>query len=396
MSERQERRDDEDENDATEEQVYFLGYVRPLTSEETPLTSMFFPSKVGGHPAWLDPVSIPTPDEMRCTKCGKQMAFLLQLYAPFEEYEHSFHRTVFVFCCKDSACNQDASGFKILRSQLPRRNDYYPDTPIDRESCLEEEDITVKIQEKQGVHLCPVCGCRATFLCGRCKSVRYCGPEHQRHHWSNGHKADCAVLQTNPHHKAHTTIAQNAFTFLEFEIETEAEDSWQTLQEKMDLEDSKTYGKYLENTTELTEEEEEDLEETAESMGKAHKDKAFYKFQKLISINPDQCIRYGRFEGARPVWVSEQNQTRESDIPPCESCGGQRVFEFQILPQLLYFLQKKEDPEKLIDFGTLVIYSCSKSCQTKPYQHEFIWRQNIPIPEEDKQQAEADMQDHAP
>ena len=41
------------------------------------------------------------------------------------------------------------------------------------------------------------------------------------------------------------------------------------------------------------------------------------------------------------------------DIPRCENCGGERQFEFQIMPQLLHFLRVDEltllDPNSIPD-----------------------------------------------
>lgn len=43
------------------------------------LTNTYFPSKVGGRPAWLDVESIPSNDRLKCTECGIQLAFLCQV-----------------------------------------------------------------------------------------------------------------------------------------------------------------------------------------------------------------------------------------------------------------------------------------------------------------------------
>lgn len=43
------------------------------------LTNTYFPSKVGGRPAWLDVESIPSNDRLKCTECGTQLAFLCQV-----------------------------------------------------------------------------------------------------------------------------------------------------------------------------------------------------------------------------------------------------------------------------------------------------------------------------
>lgn len=43
------------------------------------LRNTFFPSKVGGRPAWLDVESIPSNNRLKCTECEKQLAFLCQV-----------------------------------------------------------------------------------------------------------------------------------------------------------------------------------------------------------------------------------------------------------------------------------------------------------------------------
>lgn len=37
---------------------------------------------------------------------------------------------------------------------------------------------------------CAVCGVSAKLFCSACKSVKYCGADHQRQHWKK-HKIDC-------------------------------------------------------------------------------------------------------------------------------------------------------------------------------------------------------------
>ncbi|KAI8574793.1 hypothetical protein RHMOL_Rhmol01G0381200 [Rhododendron molle] len=63
-----------------------------------------FPSKAGGVPAWLDPVSLPSGKSCLCDICGEPLQFLLQVYAPLSEKEPAFHRTLFVFMCLSMAC----------------------------------------------------------------------------------------------------------------------------------------------------------------------------------------------------------------------------------------------------------------------------------------------------
>lgn len=52
--------------------------------DEWLLTNTFFPSKVGGRPAWLDVESIPSNNRLKCTECEKQLDFLCQVNLPME------------------------------------------------------------------------------------------------------------------------------------------------------------------------------------------------------------------------------------------------------------------------------------------------------------------------
>lgn len=109
-----------------------LGFVE---KPENPshLTSPFFPSKLGGKPAWLDPLDIPLPEALSCGNCSRPLTFLLQVYAPLSDGsdDSTFHRALFLFMCLDPNCHQRQENvsqcFKVLRCQLPKRNGFYPD-----------------------------------------------------------------------------------------------------------------------------------------------------------------------------------------------------------------------------------------------------------------------------
>lgn len=119
-------------------------------TEPFKLTSSFFPSKVGGKPAWLDLKHIPEASELTCPKCNIPVVFLCQLYAPIDEpgfHGDCFHRTLYVFYC--GGC-KDKRTFVVLRSQLRVKNDYYSDSPA-------EPNDPVVTPEMWGTNLCKVC-----------------------------------------------------------------------------------------------------------------------------------------------------------------------------------------------------------------------------------------------
>lgn len=80
-----------------------LGFVEEADAWQ--LRSSQFPSKVGGRPAWLSQSDLPALSDLTCPKCQLPTAFLLQVYAPITSHESSFHRTLFIFCCKTPTCH---------------------------------------------------------------------------------------------------------------------------------------------------------------------------------------------------------------------------------------------------------------------------------------------------
>lgn len=79
-----------------------LGFLEE--AEPWQLSSAQFPSKVGGRAAWLSQLHLPPVSELVCEKCQLPTVFLLQVYAPIAGQERSFHRTLYVFCCKTPDC----------------------------------------------------------------------------------------------------------------------------------------------------------------------------------------------------------------------------------------------------------------------------------------------------
>jgi hypothetical protein len=112
-----------------------------------------------------------------------------------------------------------------------------------------------------------------------------------------------------------------------------------------------------------------------------------FSFQARLSALPAQCVRYA-WEGD-PLWPvshavasaafvasgGREGPKRALLPPPCEQCGAPRVFEAQFLPTIVSDLASSaaaaasasegistimERDE--IDVGSVMVYSCSKSC----------------------------------
>lgn len=160
-----------------------LGFAE-LPEDEYLLESAYFPSKIGGKPAWLHPAGV-TADKNRCPHCGGPLSFLLQIYAHATQNNafpplNAFHRSIFLFACRESSCHAKMPPalppFRVWRSQLPRHSPYYSPVAPDY-----SRPPPTHCAPLLGVGpRCALCGASATKRCSGCQSIVYCTAEHQR------------------------------------------------------------------------------------------------------------------------------------------------------------------------------------------------------------------------
>ena len=156
--------------------------------------------QIGGRPSWLQPRDLPV--HLRCKSCSNKnnknnsqqqqpLQFICQLYVPLDNTPRAFHRSFYIFgcptCCQQQSSKENPSvaigkGIRVLRVQLPQENEFYPleDTFDD---AIGEEDTNMEwdkhLPSAWNVHLCQVCGQRATGKCPL-QQVWFCGKEHQK------------------------------------------------------------------------------------------------------------------------------------------------------------------------------------------------------------------------
>ena len=339
-----------------------LGFAEKPEDLST-LTSPYFPSKIGGKPAWLDP-RLPVPEDLVCRKCSKPRVFLLQVYAPVDDLTHCYHRTLYIFCCREPSCHSRnyTEPFLVLRCNLPQTNPFYdgnespgrvcgavvqskdvPDT-ANRDANSSESittavnsnmqddstsstnrtqssgdtvinsvtDININnehlVQEQQNMSeslllpssLCAVCGCSGPKWCAKCHSMYYCSREHQVIHWKAGHKKYCG----DDKQLTDAADVASGILFEEFEIVTEPEPPIKVTPEKSEEECMKDYHKFLQQqsgNSYSTKMDKMCLDEAEKDM---KKDKQFMTFKKRIAVEPDQVkvIVYVYIE-AMPCWL---------------------------------------------------------------------------------------------
>lgn len=339
-----------------------LGFIEKCESWQ--VESRFFPSKVGGKPAWLNLRDIPGEKDFHCEYCKEPCIFLCQIYAPYEDNENAFHRTIFIFICKKMECcklNKNGN-LKVFRSQLPRINEFYsPESPI------EQSNWRTDISVNKWVKTCYTCGILAPNHCSKCKIVNYCCRAHQIYDWKHGHKEICNGNQK--------IVRMNKLLFPEYEIVIEREDKEDTNNSNDLIKEEEEIKKYetMVQKNEAGIFQNEDVQNELLNMANQQEDETFSKFHTTIKKYPDQILRYDR--GGNILYISGSNKI--SEVPKCSECNGERQFEFQIMPQLLNFLDF-ENTLKCIDWGILAVFTCIKSCMPKNgYSLEYIWKQDI-------------------
>lgn len=214
--------DDDNESDLNEEQSNVdIGIINE--DEKTKLikiqlhSSTYYPCKLGGKPQWLSYKNFNLlAEHLKCDNCKSKLSFLLQIYAPINknsenddddddsDYE-AFHRYLYVFLCTNVDCKKPS--FKVYRSQLNRKNDYYS---FEAPPYLEHDDsknspnidfnkintylskFYKNLFEKNLYKVCNICGFPSSKYCAKCKTVYYCSEEHQKLDWiTYKHKITC-------------------------------------------------------------------------------------------------------------------------------------------------------------------------------------------------------------
>eukprot|EP00126_Sphaerothecum_destruens_P002387 Sdes_comp15827_c0_seq1m4904 len=349
--------------------VVDLGFLSVAENSKY-LQSEYFPSKVGGIPAWLNPLTAPCHSDICCQICRQSMVFLLQIYAPLS-MEQCFHRSVFVFCCANGKChfeNDAAKIFKVFRNQLPAINQFYK-TPENQDS----DTSSGSQQEDSG-------------LVGRFSALDLSWKYFQEYE---------IITETEPSIQ-HQLPENGSSEHIEEDASTDEEEDSSTRQQVRLSQFQKIVTELRQKQREAGENfDEENWDDSCfEQSHQNSIDETFKQFQHRISAEPEQICRYER--GGQPLWVSDQIDQKLNSLC-CKSCGGKVVFEFQILPQLLYFLRVErlqestdsyENIRHSIDWGTLAIYTCANSCSLTSqggslYLEEHIIKQNFSLSAEE-------------
>ena len=363
---------DDDENDDLEWDLGFLETKR----DETSVHAIYFPSKVGGKPEWLDP-SVHPKRMSEANETHREMDFLLQIYAANDVEDdlnvNAFHRTIYVFTSIDGDKVFEKGKVRALRSQLARENEFYGTKPAPRRGVRESDDERVEemIRAFEAKKIAIETKVKMTLSGGN-------GGESKEEEVED-------VMKMKMKTKNENTV------YPEFEIVVEPEsDADEASCSSMDSDvvndvtknnntskddDKKTNKQKMFQSIGDDAITETDLKDIASGVIDADAQRLATFSVKLAKF-PDQVLRYCPAQNAKAMWPSKSLAPDDRNIPDCPRCRGKRRFEFQILPTIVSFIVPKESVElndSSLDFGSIAVYTCSTSCALDgEYAEEYV------------------------
>ncbi|XP_074864890.1 programmed cell death protein 2-like [Carettochelys insculpta] len=342
-------------------------------------------SKLGGCPDCVPSLTMSYPS---CGICGAFLMHIVQIYCPLEG--SLFHRVINVFACAMKDCWGKSESWKVLRSQYLELQG------------KETQDIKLKQNQENNFAMKDWCDGADDWGIG--DETAY--PVQTTSHLLGLNKVRSSSLSTD-------TEYSSQFQGLSLSDTTDVSDSLHRLAPCGDgivmpascprfqsyyisVVDEEDYTSCLDTAhahkllKEYQQREGIDLEQLmSESfLGEADEkyeksevkniDCVFHKFMKRISACHDQILRYSW--SGQPLFITCPSYNINNMVPVCTTCGSNRVFEFQLMPALVSML-KSTDADLSVEFGTVLIYTCERSCWLVNHQNpleEFLFIQEDP------------------
>ena len=308
-----------------------------------------FPSKIGGLPVWLMPLSNNIDESFFLCSCGEYLSFLLQLYSPLEEKTNSFHRMIYVFFCQK--CWKKKDLVKVLRLNLPENSSFYDGEDILDISKIINDEKAKKINEQLKKFMID------EYFISTAQE-----------------KKEASKLYINFYSNAEEKSIASSDSSNNIDKDEEEEIIFNNVKEEKEYDNMlKNYLKENPGVNIDKVEEESDEEKENDNIDLSNNDIILSLFTKVVNFDKKQVIRYYR-NNFYPLWFTQEKMLSTKKTK-CNNCGGDVVFEFQIMPYLFLI----EPKIAFNDIGTIVIYTCKNCCDSKieggfVEEHGFIQR----------------------
>ncbi|XP_032786212.2 programmed cell death protein 2-like [Daphnia magna] len=393
--------------------AFLLGMEdEPIGKDEERLID-FKVNKVGGKPNWAsgnhsNPV---------CKLCNKQMLLAVQIYAPLNESLN--HRTLYQFCCLHPQCHSKNEGWVCIRDETVDTSITFPCDKLqpittalttswinDADDWGDEEDMEAdsgtpndhgrsEPQATMSLHsgistltIKDVDSKPSKFASS--KSLDTC--DHITIPSAEVEGGDESVvpddLPSQPTVDIRALLAPSSAPILDpaglkfssFYLNVNEECQAAVLSdEKLDQRAKELWEEYqrrencdwknLQKSNKITPGR---VDEAYEKVPPSHGDRVVHKFITQVQSCPEQLIRYNR--GASNPLLLKQLTKEDSTISKCRHCNAALVFEMQLMPHLSQLLTIKDSTGdcKPVELGTVLVFTCSKSCWSGVPREEYL------------------------
>ncbi|KAG1453578.1 hypothetical protein G6F46_009903 [Rhizopus delemar] len=355
-----------------------------------------YASKIGGTPLWLDPNTPPSSDYCTCRVCRDKMYLLFQSYAPLPD--SAFHRVVYVWACNKRSCMKKEGSFSVVRSHVVDEVYLKAQRQKEEEKRKKEEKRKAAAANQgafsQGFQLGDLWGSSAgSFAKAAAKSAAPAKPFELKSTSPFGMKAS----NETPSFSAKKEAIDIADQMNQLSIQPSPPVDAASLpkfpgqylyiddepkEPRFNPIDMNRYKEFLDMEKEML------MDVDGETwQGETYEkqqlpkgfDKQFKKFTERVELEPSQCVRY-EFAG-QPLFYSALHPQQQQQITSsCKYCKGPKVFEFQLMPNVLSILptaeyaseseQSADNTKKSaldrwsvgMEFGTILAFVCQKDC----------------------------------
>ncbi|KFO30022.1 programmed cell death protein 2-like isoform X2 [Fukomys damarensis] len=322
-------------------------------------SSSWTTSKLGGVPDVLPAVAVPRPE---CERCRQPLVLVVQVYCPLEG--SPFHRQLHVFACASPKCgDHGARSWKVFRSQClevreKETQDAQENDLATENWCDGADDWGSDIEEVPPPQLTLGLGNDSNSA----KDVDCTAQLHDLHLQDTllpaAHPAPpgegVAISSVTPQFLPYYICVVDEGDYRDFASLEHADSLLRDYQQRegVDMEQllSQSFSR--------------DGDEKYEKAKIKNGNQMFYKFMKRIAVCQEQILRYSW--SGEPLFLTCPI-LEVSEVPACSYCGGQRTFEFQLMPALVSML-RSANSDLLVEFGTILVYTCEKSCWPENHQ----------------------------
>lgn len=372
-------------------------------------------SQLGGYPTWLDATQTPSATSASCRNCHSLMSLLLQLNGDLPDRFPTHERRLYVWGCGRKACRRKEGSVTALRgvrtsgkSAVSQQSEMQAHPG--EEGRKAQKDIGAALfgaassggnagnnpfTNSPGINPFATAPAPASSLAAKPSRQPPADENNLPQTFANKARITSAPPQQQPpmgHKPWLTDPAKLPKPYPAYHLDAEMEHL--SNDPSSNGRPSEMYKPFIDDAHPDNILATSSAKEDALLYEDTH-DKTFQRFADTIAQNPEQVVRYhfsgtpllyarndaiGRLFSVPSTALNSKVKTlrRAPGIPRCQSCGGERVFEMQLMPQAIIELEAEEDGGVVLndglEWGTVIVGVCREDCCDESVQ-ETQWRE---------------------